>query len=150
MGQFIGSSSVEVFGEEIDINDDARLRAVLREQARKALAPMAPIMAKNVLLDLVTDLRIITTKYAFVLNQTLLQGTAGIGISTCSQFYDQLVGLSGLGVAQSERPLIAGPDGNPISAQIADRQVDLEEAIANASAQDPNIPPEPPAPTDEL
>lgn len=150
MGQFIGSTSVEVFGEEIDINDDERLRAVLREHARKSLAPMAPALAKNILLDVITDLRIITTKYAFVLNQALLAGTAGIGISTCTQFYDQMVGLSGIGVAQADKPALLGADGTPITdAILVDRQVDLEDAIAAAST-DPNLPADPPAPTDEL
>lgn len=115
MGQFIGSTTVEVNGEDIDINDDERLRAVLREGTRKLLAPMPPVTAKNVLLDTVTDIQMVTTKFAFIINQAMLQESRGIGMETCHQIYDHLATLSGMSMKQDTAPPILGADGTPIT-----------------------------------
>jgi hypothetical protein len=90
------STTVEIFGEAIDINDDERLAEVLRLQATNLLTGLPPPALRDSLIDLITELRVCVVKFGFVLNRANQTGSQGIGMETCAAIYSRLLDMTDL------------------------------------------------------
>jgi hypothetical protein len=105
--------TVEIFGEDIDINNDERLGEVLRLQATNLLAGMPAPALRASFIDLITELRVCVVKFGFVLNRAHSSGSQGIGFDTCGAIYSRLLDITELQMPEPEEDAPDAPASTP-------------------------------------
>jgi hypothetical protein len=149
----IGSTTVEIEGQDIDINDDEALLAVLRSSGQKSLEPIPPAVCKNMLLLLFSDIRLLAVKTGFVINQAQMRGSIGIGMETMAQIYNMLIKIAEMSNPREQAAPLLDQDGvamEPTTPAPDAANGELPNSGGTLQVQPGAIPPEPPAAADEL
>lgn len=121
------ATTVEVFGEHIDINDDVRLLEVMRAQAKHLISGMPPPASKAVLLYLIAEIRLCTVKFGYILNRANQTGHAGIGLDTCASVYSQMLSLCEMQTPGTEADQDPEPANDPEVAGVPDAPHSTDE-----------------------
>lgn len=108
-------STVTLFGETVNINDDRRMKLLLGDNATQMLRGIPPQVIRSLFHEKFVDFRLVTVKLGFILQRAAEAGHGGIGMETMDAFYSHMIALCELEPAAAGPP----PDEGPAPAEAA-------------------------------